>query len=112
MLSSFFVSCCVSRYSGFIAEKTKDLESILSESLLMAYVVFSVLVLFGLIFMSFKLLKMSQKERLAEKNAQDNQHDYQLHPKLKQQMAEQNNTAKAAKNSAQRAKQPTKPTKK
>lgn len=70
----------------------------MSESLLIAYVVFSVLVLFGLIFMSFKLLKMSQKERRAEKIAQGHQQNYQLHPKLKQQQDEQNNVEKSAKN--------------
>lgn len=52
---------------------------------MIAYVVLSVLILFGLIFMSFKLLKMSQKQDRAEKNLHKNPQDYQLHPKLKQQ---------------------------
>ena len=61
----------------------------MSESVLIAYVVLSVLVLIGLIFMSFKLLKISQKQYHAEKSLQRNSQDYQLHPKLKQQSATQ-----------------------
>ena len=49
---------------------------------LIGLVIVSVIVLLGLLFMSFKLLRKAQKEELAERREMRKSGNYQMHPQV------------------------------
>ena len=49
---------------------------------LIALVILSIVFLFGLVFMSFKLLRKAQKEELQQRREMRKTGDYKIHPQL------------------------------
>lgn len=49
---------------------------------LIALVILSIVFLFGLVFMSFKLLRKAQKEELQQRREMRKTGDYQIHPQV------------------------------
>ena len=49
---------------------------------LIALVILSIVFLFGLVFMSFKLLRKAQKEELQQRRELRKTGDYQIHPQV------------------------------